>query len=177
MVALIFLPVLSQMWVRHCGKADAREESCNPTRDFEHCENHTWRVVVQFSKQLYERQGTTRLQRSLPISAIDHWLRKYKIEAVLYRSRPNVKVVNDEEWLEVVLTFSHEDKVTLLHASGRDGVFAKPFRTKDDQEDVSRIVWLGAEVTLNDALDRCKPVQTMTLGARGWTEGDLVSES
>ena len=67
--------------------------------------------------------------KAAPEVPFELWLKKCGLGQVLYRSRPSVKKVNDDEWLEIVLTVTHTERSVLLNASGRDGVLTKPFRT------------------------------------------------
>ena len=133
--------------------------------------NETARIVVQFIKR-YMNAKDYAAAIAAPEYPIELWLKKYNMDKVLYRSRPSVKRINDEEWLEVVITVTNLDKVKLLQASGKDGVFTKLFKTKDDPNgSLSRVVWLGSEEVLEGALMRIRPVESRTLGLEAGRKG------
>ena len=133
--------------------------------------NETARIVVQFIKR-YMNAKDYAAAIAAPEYPIELWLKKHNMDKVLYRSRPSVKRINDEEWLEVVITVTNLEKIKLLQASGKDGVFTKLFKTKDDpNESLSRVVWLGSEEVLEGALTRIQPVESRTLGLEAGRKG------
>ena len=126
--------------------------------------NETMKIVVMFTRRYmsikdYEA-GT--LSPNVPL---DLWLKKYDMKNVLYRSRPSVKKSGEDEWLEIVMTVSQPEARKLMKVSGRDGVFVKPFRSKETPDDgLFRIVWLGPDVALSDALTKIQPIESRVLG-------------
>ena len=126
--------------------------------------NETSRIVVMFVKK-HMNVKDYEAAKIAPDVPFDLWLKKCSMEKVLYRSRPSVKVIGEDEWLEVIITVSNPVVNRLLQSSGRDGVFTKIFKTKDSlEEPLSRVVWLGIEATLSDAIEKAKPVESRTLG-------------
>ena len=103
----------------------------------------------------------------------DMWLRKHGLsQKILYQSRPSVKIMNDQEWLERVYTIPRSCRKNLLTLSGRDDIFTKPLRTKDNPDNnETRVCWLGEQVTLPEALDRKKTVGSRTLGLEVGSRG------
>ena len=100
-----------------------------------------------------------------PDVPFDLWLKKCSMDKVLCRSRLSVKVIGEDEWLEVVITITNSEVNELLRFSGRDGASTKICKTTDSPEEpLSRVVWLGIESTLSDAIEKTKPVESRTLG-------------
>lgn len=79
--------------------------------------NETAQIGVQFIKWYVNAKDHAAAIGALECS-FELWLKKHSMERLLYRSRPSVKKITEEELLEVTITVTNVDKVRLLQASG-----------------------------------------------------------
>ena len=119
-------------WITNLGETvvkPAHERKNAITNATLQIKNETSKIVVMFAKK-YMNVQDHEATKVAPEDTFKLWLKKYGLGEVLYRSRPSVKKVNEDEWLEIVLTVTHTKRSTLLNASGRDGIFTRPSEPK-----------------------------------------------